>query len=145
MRLEDLAPGAPGDEGVGGNGAAQVGRIEFAVGVEDLGVAEHEAVARPCRDFEADPAGEILPGIVDERARAAAAEAGGGEALLAADGLGARRFQQRRPRLGHEGLARLPRRSVEGGRVPTGDVEGGVVGLADQEIAEDDRAEAAGP
>ena len=68
-RLPDLFALALEDVGVDGPGAAEVGRVDRAVGVEHFGEAEHDLRAGRPADLQPREAGEVLAHVEDVNAR----------------------------------------------------------------------------
>ena len=68
-RLERFLPAAAQPEHIGGRRAAEIGRIQRAVGIQHFAVAHNESLARGAADFQPRPADHVLAEIKHVRPR----------------------------------------------------------------------------
>ncbi len=83
------------DVGVRGAGAAQVGGVDCAVGIEPLGEPQRDLLARLAAHLQARDAGEVLAEVEHEHARLRLGDGPGAEFLDGAHGRPGMRLHQR--------------------------------------------------
>ena len=124
------------DVDVGGPGASQIGGVDRSVGVDPLGEAKGQLLARPAADPQPGDSGEVLSHVEHEDPGLGFRDRRGTQLFEDAYRRGRRGGEGCRGRLAH--VDDLPGGIVETGSIPGRHLEAGVIRLPHEEVGVED-------